>query len=239
MKEEWKVYIRGVEGRGKEVIKMLEDLGGKIKDDGHIKDNKYVIVDNEYIIFTIDHNGYISGVNIQSEMAKIIMDNYREIKLHGHWKDGDILVNKNANYKFCVFDDYLSRTGSGNDLFFFHCEVAGHKGERYLKSNSRRYFHDVNDYRIATPQEVEHFHEALHMYHKDWDAEKKEVIDWKWKPQIKERYYYIDNDGEIMSDTWGGFPTDDDRYNFGNCFRTEKEAKAMAEKVKKLLKGEL
>lgn len=29
MKEKWKVYIKGVPGRGDEVIKILEDLGAK------------------------------------------------------------------------------------------------------------------------------------------------------------------------------------------------------------------
>ena len=29
MKEEWKVFIRGVDGRGNEIIKILTNLGGK------------------------------------------------------------------------------------------------------------------------------------------------------------------------------------------------------------------
>lgn len=227
MKEEWKVFIRGVEDRGDEVLKILEEHGGK----------KYSLdgTDPECLYY-ITHEGSISLVLFDSEFGKIIMDNYSELHLPEKWKDGDILVNKNADYKFCVFDDYLSKTGSGNELFFFHCEVASHKGERYLKSNNRRYFHDVNDYRMATTQEVEKFHEALNMYHKDWDAEKKQVVDWKWKPNDNEEYYYILSDGKVRSCAWLDDEIDNSRFSIGNCFKTEEEAEAMAEKLKKLLK---
>lgn len=229
MTDEQRVFVRGVKGRGDEVLKMLENRGGE---------NYYLDgADPEYLYF-INHKGSISLTLLDSEFGKIIMDNYREIKLSEQWKDGDILINKNADYKFCVFDDYLSKTGSGNDLFFFHCEVARHKGEKYLNSNNRRYFHDVNDYRMATTQEVEQFHDALHKYHKDWDAEKKQLVDWKWKPEKEEDYWAVILDDTIfkLEFTWLGGVTDKERYRLGNCFRTREEAEAMAEKVKKLLK---
>lgn len=70
MKKEWKVYIKGVEGRGNEVIKALTDLGGT-------KDFLYGT--NEDLLYFIKHDGKIDSVYLSSETAKIIMDNYKEI----------------------------------------------------------------------------------------------------------------------------------------------------------------
>lgn len=229
MKDEQKVFIRGVEGRGDEVIKMLEEHGGG---------NTCLDGDVPGYLYFINHKGSITFATLDSEFGQILMDCYTELHLPEKWKDGDILINKNADYKFCVFDDYLSKTGSENELFFFHCEVASHKGESYLVSTNRGDFHDVNDYRLATPQEVEQFYEAIHEHCKDWDAENKRLVYRRWEPKENDSYYYIDNDGDIVPDTWDGCNVDADRYNFGNVFLTRKKAEAMAEKVKKLLKGE-
>ena len=79
MKEEWKVFIRGVDGRGNEIIKILTNLGGKNNSEWT---DKYM---SSYYIYIINHKGNISSVSINSETAKIIMDNYREMKLH-EWK---------------------------------------------------------------------------------------------------------------------------------------------------------
>lgn len=226
MEKKYRVFIKGIPGRGEEVIKILTDLvGGTVSLDGSNKD----------CIYFLDHDGTIDFEYLGSEMARIIMDNYTELHLPEQWKKGDILVNKNANYKFCVFDDYLSRNGSGKDLFFFYCEVARHKGEKYLESNNRRYFHDVNDYRLATTMEVEQFHEALHTYHKEWNAEKKQLVNLKWKPKNGEEYWtVIVGIANKLKFTWFGTKDDEARYKLGNCFKTREEAEVMAEKVKKL-----
>ena len=74
MKDEQRVYIRGVNGRGNEVIKMLEDRGGKL----------YGQIDGETpdFIYCIFHDGYIYSVSYDYELARVIMDNYRELHLH-------------------------------------------------------------------------------------------------------------------------------------------------------------
>ena len=231
MKKEWEVYIKGVPYRGDEVIKVLVDLGGKNED------NLFSAENDDYVYY-INHKGDIDCEYTDSETAQIIMDKYTELHLPEQWKDGDILVNKNANYKFCVFEDYLSKRGSGKDMFFFYCEVAGHKGERYLKSNNRRYFHDVNDYRMATKSEVAQFHDTLHTYNKEWDAEKKQIVDWKWKPSVGDRCWMVASNGKVKEFIWFNSKTNMKLLDFGNCFHTKEEAKIAAKKIKKLLKGE-
>lgn len=74
MKEEWKVFIKGVPNRGNEVIKKLTDLGAK-------KLFYTTSGSNEKFIHFINHKGEIDYVSLDTEQGQIIMDNYREIKL--------------------------------------------------------------------------------------------------------------------------------------------------------------
>lgn len=92
MKEEWKVYIKGVDGRGEEIIKALEDLGA-------VNHWNYT-GDRTTGVYYITHDGYIGVVGKDVEFTQIIMDNYRELHLPEQWKDGDVLINNDgADYK--------------------------------------------------------------------------------------------------------------------------------------------
>lgn len=225
MKDEQRVFIRGVKGRGSEVVKMLEDRGGiSAGEHGDCPRN----------IYFITHSGSVDYCPEDDETAKIIMDNYKEIKL---WRDGDILINNDGtDYK--VFWEY----DSDSDTSFYAYNVSMHVNGT-LTQYSGSIWHGekivcfIEDYRLATPSEVERFHELLHKHSKDWDAEKKQVVDRKWKPRENDSYYFIDNDGDILDYVWEGDDYDTDLYNFGNCFRTHEEAEVMAEKIKELLKG--
>lgn len=78
MKEEWKVFIRGVEGRGDEVIKVLIDLGGK---------NPFFCEgSNPKALYYIGHDGNIHFDNDNTEHGLIIMDDYKEIGQTEKWK---------------------------------------------------------------------------------------------------------------------------------------------------------
>lgn len=57
----------------------------------------------------------------------------------------------------------------------------------------------------------------------------------RWKPGNGEHYYYFYYDGDVDSDVWRNDLTDRQLFERGNCFKTEKEAQAAAEKVKALL----
>lgn len=66
-------YIKGVPGRGEEVINTLKKLGGNIQINFHGND--------PYSIYYIDHNSIINTTPINSNMYYIIMDSWEEIKL--------------------------------------------------------------------------------------------------------------------------------------------------------------
>ena len=98
MEEKKKVFIRGRKGCGKEIVKVLKGLGAK-KAVGSCNDVNYV--------YFISHDDEIYCAPIDSEMAAIVMDNYKEIKLPGQeWKDGDVLICDKWPGQCAVFKKY-------------------------------------------------------------------------------------------------------------------------------------
>lgn len=59
--------------------------------------------------------------------------------------------------------------------------------------------------------------------------------DEKWEPEISERYYYIDDSGEVEYGLWDAFSIDQGRRDFLGVYRTKEEAQARLEEIKRLL----
>lgn len=53
----------------------------------------------------------------------------------------------------------------------------------------------------------------------------------RWKPEINELYYYINQIGEVVQNRNDNTDIDIERYNFYNCFKTREQAKAEVEKI--------
>ena len=97
MKEKQKIFIRGNKDRGDEIRGLLVGLGA----------TNYVSCDNDNYIYFINHENKISATLIDSEVGRIIMDNYKEIKLPGQeWKDGDVLICDKWPGQCAVFKKY-------------------------------------------------------------------------------------------------------------------------------------
>ena len=60
-------------------------------------------------------------------------------------------------------------------------------------------------------------------------------VDKRWKPSKGERYFYVSDNGFVEFTYWQIEEVDHDYYEFGNCFRTEKQAMKALEKVKETL----
>ncbi|EJX08686.1 hypothetical protein EVA_03201 [gut metagenome] len=64
----------------------------------------------------------------------------------------------------------------------------------------------------------------------------------RWKPKERETYFTIHHEYGVpfyvVDFKWDGSPADELTYSLGNCFRTEEEAKKVADKFNALLKGE-
>lgn len=59
-----------------------------------------------------------------------------------------------------------------------------------------------------------------------------------WRPKIRDIYYCIDMQGEIMGDRWEGVEFEESILYMGNCFQTHKEAEEGRERMRAALKGE-
>ena len=100
MEEKNKVWIRGRKGRGSEIKGILTGLGAKAAG---------IICEDGDCIYFINHDNEIDCVpGFSTELAQIIMDNYREIKLpRQEWKDGDVLICDKWPGQCAVFKKYL------------------------------------------------------------------------------------------------------------------------------------
>ena len=56
-----------------------------------------------------------------------------------------------------------------------------------------------------------------------------------WKPKLYEEYWFIDDFGKVYKDTWDCSYADNIRFNIGNVFRKEEEAKHEVERRKVLI----
>lgn len=218
MKEEWKVYIKGVPNRGNEVVKALTDLGAKEP----FYTGSYT---NENFIFFINHKGEIDYVSLDTEQAQIIMDNYCEITLSEKWNDGDLLIcHMLSGNRYAVYSD---------DSELMKCNTI----ITYVDVDNYTYgingLFDKDDFKLASNKEYKEFYELLHKHGKDWSDEKKQVVDWKWIPEMS-LFYFINIDGKVK---FGIYDKERDNvmFNFGNCFKTIEEAEAARDKIKNVL----
>lgn len=58
-----------------------------------------------------------------------------------------------------------------------------------------------------------------------------------WKPEDREKYYYIDGYSCATEDSWEGLEVDIDRFDIGNAFKTREEAEIALERAR--VKAEL
>lgn len=233
MEKEKKVFIRGKKGYGQEVISALECRGGVNRD--HLNGNGDVI-------YYIKHDDTISSISEVNELGKFICENYQEVYPYVI-KDGTIMVRPansvNPETDFVVvksrvtikipgttmtgFNPYLMLFGKSLSVPHVDIQVVNLDG-----------FFPVNDAWESV------FRSTLHSIGKDWDSENKQLVDWQWKPEIHEYYFFVNSDLSVLSTSNDGPLIDLDaaRIRRGNCFRTREEAVAAAKRVKKALKGE-
>lgn len=91
---------------------------------------------------------------------------------------------------------------------------------------------------VSTKEERQLLLDAMHADGKDWDADKKQIVDYKWKPKSGEVYYHIDYSFNIQIDSlvWYDDALDEIHFSNGNCFKTKEEAQKYADKFVEMLK---
>ena len=124
----------------------------------------------------------------------------------------------------------ISNKSFGDELTCIEC---------YVLLNEGRLFYDcvcgAYNFRSSTEEEKQDLLEALHKDNKDWHANRKELVQYRWKPKDGQKYWIISY-GETSSDIWNSDNCDIERYKSGNVFATENEAQKYCDKIMKILK---
>ena len=150
----------------------------------------------------------------------------KEVK---EFEDGDFVYSINDVCEFAMIYKSKKECSYAN----YHASIYIGQWENYVAYNDWCVCYDA---RIATEEEKQSLLDALHADGKDWDADKKQIVDYRWKPKEDETYYYIDSFLDVCSSYWDVDSADNLAYSRGNCFKTEEEAHKYADKFSKILK---
>ena len=146
------------------------------------------------------------------------------------FEDGDFVSLRNLGGKFLII--YKSKRGFSDA--YYHAVTYNGYCEIYVVSYNDWCVYD--DARIATEEEKQWLLDKLHAEGKDWDAENKRIVEYRWQPKDGEDYYVINTLFKVLRFTWQSYSFDFDLLKSGNCFKTKEEAEAKAKEILEILK---
>lgn len=226
------VWICGVEGRGEEVVKLLEKRGGRAHSIAARKRLCVAASDPKNMLGIGPFTDDIIFCPYASDSGAILRSAFREITLPERLEAGDILVCKDMPDVFAVFLSFQEESLNQ----FFRSALCFSACEGVLK---KRFPLRMCDYRKATYSEIEYFQKLLQARGLEWDTFSGELVPYKPEPLDSVPYYYIDALGKVgycefdESDLQS-----DDVLLSGNYFQTRELAEEKAREVRKLLRGE-
>ena len=142
------------------------------------------------------------------------------------FKDGDIIAKNKAvailkgGFNNGVFRDYACLNFDG----------------KVLISNNTKWSTLPAGWHIATEEEKQLLFDKMEENGLRWNAEEKKVEKIRWRANDKRAYYCIRDQGDVMVNYEAGFPADEDKWEFGNYFRTSEQAEKAAEAVREALR---
>ena len=156
--------------------------------------------------------------------------------------DGKIVLDlpehakENGSYLVVRIDDKIER------IFIVHqyrdyC-IDYHVSQRPGTISYNQYWAESSSIRNATPEEIQELNDQLAAEGKQWNPDTMQIEKLRWKPRHHEKYYFIDLfplDASVRTHRWVCDHVDLGYYHNNNCFKTEEEAKAKLEQIKKLL----
>lgn len=176
-----------------------------------------------------DSNGEHTFTN-----ASVVSVNNGTIIIESEWKPkkGE-LVKITGHYidAYCIIDMIY------NDWIFVFGWKKINYNTHYLK-NDRWLKGPQTIISPVTPEEQKEFDDFCKSQGKIWNKETLQWEKYKWQPKDGEYYFTIITSlghFEITHYMWTDDLFDTNLYKTNNCFKTEKEAKAKLEQIKKLL----
>ena len=161
----------------------------------------------------------------------VIKDGCVVFEKEQEFNDGDILAYASYSNRYCPF------IYKGTDKNGFHKYYIG------LDSLSRitlpnctdsRWGH--NTLRHATEEEKKELFDKMKEQGLRWNAEEKRVEKIRWKAEDGERYLCVGSQGNLVACKDDGYRVDENLYEFGNYFRTRKQATEAAKRIKEVLR---
>lgn len=174
-------------------------------------------------IMQLPRGAKVSSTDIKYEDGKIVLTAQLE-----EWcpEDGDICYLKANNTHVFVFKSFrYNKTGAS-------CYVS--LSGNYLIYNA--FITNLEDIRPATEEERKKLFDAMAKEGKRWNAEKKVVENMRWRAKKGEIYYALTLSCDVDTVIETG-KLDDNRYNSGNYFKTEKAAEKVAEQILEIFKN--
>lgn len=101
-------------------------------------------------------------------------------------------------------------------------------GEIFYISDSGNLFRESDNIAAYSWSTLDKFPNIL----TDWFEEIDEST--RWKPEMGQNYYFVDNDGFVVRNRWDDCSVDRGRFEIGNCFQTKEEAERAVEYLKAL-----
>ena len=147
------------------------------------------------------------------------------------FKDGDILVSVANGKRYNAFI-YESTDKKGFHSYYIGIDVCGQLS--FSESLSDRWCND--DLSYATEEEKQLLFDKMKEQGLKWNAEEKRVDYIRWKAKKDGGYHFVNTDLTICSTTELGDHIDVGHYDALNYFRTKKQAKEAAKRVKETLR---
>ena len=171
-------------------------------------------------------------ITIPDDCKAVIKDKIITVeKAVQDFKDGDFVSLSNLSGKFLII--YKNKRGLSNA--YYHVATYNCYCESCVV-----YYNDwcfYGEVRIATEEEKQLLLDALHADGNDWDAEKKQIVDYKWKPKFGEKYFSFDSYMRPACFIWQHTQNDEHCYLTNKCFKTLEESEKYAKKIAEILKN--
>ena len=90
-------------------------------------------------------------------------------------------------------------------------------------------------FRLSTEEERQLLFDKMKEQGLRWNAEEKRVERIRWRAEHKRAYYCISAQGDVMVNCDAEIPEDEEKWDFGNYFRTSEQAEQAADAVKMAL----
>lgn len=176
-----------------------------------------------------------AGIEHTFTNASVVSVNDGTIIIESEWelKKGDLVkVTNTCIDAYCIIDNIINEK-----IFVFGWKKIDYN-QHYLE-NSYWVLSPTTAILPVTPEEQKEFDDFCKSQGKIWNKGTLQWEKYKWKPSHGETFFTVvtDYSGIYISDTvWTNCKTDQLVYDYGNCFRTEKEAQIKRNQIKNLFK---